>query len=94
MKKTQQLLRSESSLAILGFFLVIHLPIVAVAQQAEDQDPAENSGGVIQRYGRNAAINLDSILALNNNKDFVCLEEITISNDFQYKTSKYPIRQI
>ena len=63
MKKTQQLLRSESSLAILGFFLVIHLPIVAVAQQAEDQDPTENTGGVIQRYGRNAAINLDSILA-------------------------------
>ena len=66
MKKTQQLLRSESSLAILGFFLVIHLPIVAVAQQAEDQDPVENSGGVIQRYGRNAAINLDSILAQPN----------------------------
>ena len=66
MKKTQQLLHSESSLAILGFFLVIHLPIVAVAQQAEDQDPAENSGGVIQRYGRNAAINLDSILAQPN----------------------------
>ena len=61
MKKTQQLHRSESSLAILSFFLVIHLPIVAVAQQAGNQDPTENSGGVIQPYGRNAATNLDSV---------------------------------
>ena len=49
--------------AFISFLLISQFHIGTLAQQDEDQDPTENSGGVIQRYGRNAANNLGSILA-------------------------------
>ena len=49
--------------ALVSFFLVPQLHVGVFAQQGGAQNPTENSGGVIQRYGRNAANNLGSILA-------------------------------
>ena len=66
MIKGRKFLSLATLTGYLGFFLVSHLPVTALAQQQETQDPTENSGGVIQRYGRNAAINLDSVLAQPN----------------------------
>ena len=61
MKKGRKLLYLATLKGLLGFLLLSHLPLIALAQQPETQDPTENSGGVIQPYGRNAATNLDSV---------------------------------
>ena len=44
-----------------GFFLIAQFHAVALAQQNDDALEEENSGGVIQRYGRNAASLIESI---------------------------------
>ncbi len=44
-------------------FLISQLQVEAFAQQDGDDQQAENSGGVIERYGRNAANNLGSVIA-------------------------------
>ena len=44
-------------------FLISQLQVEAFAQQDGDDQQAENSGGVIERYGRNAANNLGSVTA-------------------------------
>jgi len=47
----------------LFFFLVAKIHIGANAQQDDNAEPNENSGGIIERYGRNVANSLDSINA-------------------------------
>lgn len=44
-------------------FLISQLQVEAFAQQDGDDQQAENSGGVIERYGRNAANHLGSVIA-------------------------------
>ena len=44
-------------------FLISQLQVEAFAQQDGDDQQAGNSGGVIERYGRNAANNLGSVIA-------------------------------
>ena len=44
-------------------FLISQLQVEAFAQQDGDDQQAENSGGVIERYGRIAANNLGSVIA-------------------------------
>ena len=47
----------------LFFFLVVKIHTGAHAQQDDNAEPNENSGGIIERYGRNVANSLDSINA-------------------------------
>lgn len=47
----------------LFFFLVVKIYTGAHAQQDDNAEPNENSGGIIERYGRNVANSLDSINA-------------------------------
>ncbi len=47
----------------LFFFLVVKIHTGANAQQDDNAEPNENSGGIIERYGRNVANSLDSINA-------------------------------
>ena len=47
----------------LFFFLVVKIHTGAHAQQDDTAEPNENSGGIIERYGRNVANSLDSINA-------------------------------
>lgn len=47
----------------LFFFLVVKIHIGVNAQQDDNAEPNENSGGIIERYGRNVANSLDSINA-------------------------------
>jgi len=49
--------------ALASCFLISQLQVEAFAQQDGDDQQAENSGGVIERYGRNAANNLGSVIA-------------------------------
>ena len=47
----------------LFFFLVVKIHTGVNAQQDDNAEPNENSGGIIERYGRNVANSLDSINA-------------------------------
>ena len=47
----------------LFFFLVVKIHTGVNAQQDDNAEPNENSGGIIERYGRNVATSLDSINA-------------------------------
>ena len=49
--------------ALASCFLISQLQFETFAQQDGDDQQAENSGGVIERYGRNAANNLRSVIA-------------------------------
>ena len=62
MKKEPRLRALAFVKVSIGLLLVFHFHPEALAQQAGTQDPTEESGGIIQRYGRNAANNLESIL--------------------------------
>jgi len=53
---------SRKVCVLLGFFAYLCFQQSSYAQP-DEEEANENSGGVIERYGRNAAIGIDSVIA-------------------------------
>lgn len=63
MKRVSKSLLLTLAKAFIGLILTSYFHLGVLAQPEEAQNPTEESGGIIQRYGRNDANNLDSIIA-------------------------------
>lgn len=69
---------------LVGFFLIAQFHAGALAQQDDNAQPDENSGGVLQRYGTNAASSLESVTADPNSvpllRDYSTVTDAVLQN--------------